>query len=100
MKHVSRITCINNGGFIQEFRVICNGGCIYQSDRYANPQSRIVDLNRFNLPEEAEVWIVVHAILGKAKESWERVAYSRNSSDTAVYRTTGTIWSVSVRLEN
>ncbi len=100
MKHVSRITCINNGGFYQMFEIICNGRGVYRSDKYPNPQSRVVDLNHLNLPEGAEVWIVVHAVLGKTKESWEHVIYSRGSSDSAVYRVTGTIWSVSVKLEN
>lgn len=100
MKRVSRITCINNGGFVQEVRIICNGGCIHKTDKYPNPQSRIVDLNGFNLPENAEIWIEVHARWGKTKVSWERVLYSRTSEDAAVYRVTGTTLSFSVRLEN
>lgn len=100
MKHVSRINCLNNGGFIQEVKIICNGDIVYKTDKYPNPQSRIVNLNDLHLPEGAEIWVEVHAILGKTKASWEHVIYSHTSEDTANYRVTGTIWSVSVRLEN
>lgn len=100
MKHVSRISCLNNGGFVQEVKIIYNGNVICKTGKYPNPQSRIINLNDLNLPEGAEVWIEVHAILGKTKAAWEHVIYSRASEDTAIYRVTGTIWSVSVRLEN
>lgn len=100
MKHVSRITCINNGGFIQEVIIICNGQCVYKTDKYPNPQSRVVNLNEFHLPERSEVWVKVHAVWGRTKEAWEHVIYSRASEDAAVYRVTGTTLSFSVKLEN
>lgn len=100
MENVSRVTCINNGGFIQEFRVCWDGGCSRWSGKYPNPQSRQIDLHDYNLPEGMEVWVEVHAILGKKKQAWEHVFYSSQSADAAVYRTTGTIWSVTVKLES
>lgn len=100
MKHVSMITCINNGGFIQEVKIICNGKKVFKTDKYPNPKSRIVDLNHLNLPEGAEIWIEVHAMWGRTKTSWEHVIYSSASENAAVYRVTGTTLSFSVKLEN
>ena len=67
MENVSRVTCINSGGFVQEFRVCWDGGYSRWSGKYTNPQSRQIDLHDYNLPEGMEVWVEVHAILGKSK---------------------------------
>lgn len=100
MKQVSRITCINNGGFVQEVKIICNGCEVFKTGKYPNPQSRVVNLNELHLPEGSEVWVKVHAVWGRTKESWEHVVYSSASQDAAVYRVTGTTLSFSVKLEN
>ena len=98
------MTCINHGGYVQEFRVrwFFEGqeGASKWSRKYPNPQSFTFDLTGLDIPEGAEVWPEVHAILGKTKQSWEHVIYSPQSNDGALYRTTGTIWSVTIRLEN
>lgn len=104
MKTVRKVTCLNHGGFVQEFKIKWrfNGqeGATQCSERYPNPQSRTFNLADEGIPEGAEVWPEVHAILGITKEAGEHVRYSGESEDGAFYRTTGTIWSFALNLEN
>lgn len=70
MKNVSKITCENGAGFVQEFRVVWKEGehtrvSDWTSGRYPNPQSKTVELSQFGIPVGAEVWVEVHAIAGK-----------------------------------
>ena len=98
MKKVSKINCENRAGFVQEFKVIWNGGESGWSDRYPNPQTESFDLHTLNIPEGAEVWIKVHAILGKTKTADEHVLYDPNSSDAALYQTTGATLTFKIKL--
>lgn len=104
MKTVKKVNCLNNGGFVQEFRIKWRindkEGATPWSVKYPNPQSRSFDLGAEGIPEGAEVWPEVHAILGKTKQAWEHAIFSGKSEDAAFYRTAGTIWSFSVKLEN
>lgn len=70
MKNVSKITCENGAGFVQEFRVVWKEGehtrvSDWTSGRYPNPQSKTVELSQFGIPVGSEVWVEVHAIAGK-----------------------------------
>lgn len=104
MKTVKKVTCLNNGGFVQEFKIKWRfkdqEGATQCSERYPNPQSRTFILADEAIPDGAEVWPEVHAILGKTKEAEEHVLYSSKSEDGAFYRTTGTTLSFAVNLEN
>lgn len=40
MKSVNKIVCVNNGGFVQKFRVRWDNGNSGWSSNYPNPQSR------------------------------------------------------------
>lgn len=99
MQEAQKITCINSAGFVQKFRVKWIGGCSDWSDTYPNPQSRTIDLNKYNIDLEQEVWIEVKAILGRTKESSSKLIYNPLSGNTAVYRTTGTILTYTIKLE-
>ena len=96
---VSRITCINNGGFIQKFRVLWDGGASDWSSKYPNPKSATIDLNRLNIPAPTRVWIEVDAVLGKTKQSSDYVIYNPDNDNAAVYRTTGTTLTYRIHLE-
>ena len=85
----SKIKCINAAGFVQEFCVVWEGGSSDWSRKYPNPGSETIDLTKYNIPDGTEVWVKVHAILGKTKEASEHVTFVRNSGNTAVYRVTG-----------
>ena len=86
MQEVSKIACVNAAGFVQEFRIVW--------------QSRTIDLTRYNIPDGTEVWVEVHAILGKTKQASKHVRFSRNSSAAATYRTTGTTLFFNIGLED
>jgi len=96
---VSKITCINNAGFIQKFRVLWDGGASDWSSKYPNPQSATIDLNGLNIPAHTRVWIEVDAILGRTKQSSDRVIYEPASANAAVYRTTGATLTYRIHLE-
>lgn len=99
MQEVSKIVCVNAAGFVQEFRAVWNGGESDLSGRYPNPQSASIDLNKYNIPDGTEVWVRVHAILGKTKDASDHVRFVRNSPATATYRTTGATLTFSIKLE-
>ena len=99
MQEVSKIACVNAAGFVQEFRIVWQGGKSDLSERYPNPQSRTIELTRYNIPDGTEVWVEVHAILGKTKQASKHVRFSRNSSAAATYRTTGTTLFFNIGLE-
>ena len=96
---VSKISCINNGGFVQKFRVLWDGGASGWTSNYPNPQSATIDLNSLNIPAQTRVWIEVDAILGKTKQSPDRVVYEPTSANAAVYRTTGATLTYRIHLE-
>lgn len=89
MKKVSKISCINLAGFVQEFKVVWNGGESGWSAQYPISQTESFDLHAFNIPAGDEVWIKVHAILGKTITADEHVIYDPNSSEIALYEFTG-----------
>lgn len=99
MQEVSKIACVNAAGFVQEFRVVWEGGKSDLSERYPNPQSRTIDLTRYNIPDGTEVWVEVHAILGKTKQATEHVRFIRNSTSVATYRTKGATLTFKIVLE-
>jgi len=68
MKQVKKITCINNAGFVQKFKVVWNGGQTGWSDTYPNPQSKSFELAEYRVPANTEVWIEVDAVFGKKKQ--------------------------------
>lgn len=96
---VSRITCINNGGFVQKFRVLWDGGAGDWTSNYPNPQSATIDLKGLNIPAQARVWIEVDVVLGKKKQSPDSVIYNPTSENAAVYRTTGATLTYRIHLE-
>lgn len=49
MQEVSKIACVNAAGFVQEFRIVWQGGKSDLSERYPNPQSRTIDLTRYKI---------------------------------------------------
>ncbi|BCS85764.1 hypothetical protein prwr041_16570 [Prevotella herbatica] len=100
MKKVFKINCENRAGFVQEFKVKWHGGESGWSDRYPNPQTKSIDLRTLNIPEGAEVWIEVNAILGKKKTADEHVVYDPNSDDAALYETTGATLTYKIKLIN
>lgn len=100
MQVVNQITCVNNGGFIQKFQVKWeNDGASGWTDYYPNPESKTFDLNNFKIPEGAEVWIEVHAYLGKTKSSDQHVKYSSSAQATATYKVTGGTLTFHIALE-
>jgi len=100
MKKASKINCENRAGFVQEFKVKWNNGESGWSDRYPNPQTESIDLKTLNIPEGAEAWIEVHAILGKKKTADEHIIYDPNSGDAALYQTTGATLTYKIKLMN
>lgn len=97
---VNQIKCINAAGFKQEFCVVWDGGSTDWTQGYLNPGSQTLDLTKYQIPEGAEVWVKVHAIWGKTKESSDRVIFRRNSNNTAVYRTTGATLTFKIHFES
>jgi len=67
--------------------------------RYPNLQSRTIDLRRYNIPDGAEVWVEVHAILGRTKQAKQRVKFVRDYDAVATYRTKGTTLFFEIGLE-
>lgn len=100
MKQVRKITCINNAGFVQKFKVVWNGGQTGWSDTYPNPQSRSIELAEYRVPANTEVWIEVDAVFGKKKKSGDHVIFSPESNDAAIYRTTGATLTYKIHFEN
>lgn len=105
MKSVSKITCENGAGFVQEFKVVWREGAHtrvsdWVSERYPNPQSRSVELSQFGIPAGSEVWVEVHAIAGKTKQAGDHAIYSPESGDAAWFKTTGTTLIYSIKLMN
>lgn len=96
---VSKITCINNGGFVQKFRVLWDGGASAWTSNYPNPKSATIDLKSLNIPAHTRVWIEVDVVLGKTKQSPDRVIYNPDSDSAAVYRTTGATLTYRIHLE-
>lgn len=96
---VSKITCINNGGFVQKFRVLWDGGASDWSSKYPNPKSATIDLKSLNIPAHTRVWIEVDVVLGKTKQSPDRVIYNPDSNSAAIYRTTGATLTYRIHLE-
>ncbi len=99
MQEVNRIACVNAAGFVQEFRVIWDGGRTDLSPRYPNLQSRTIDLRRYNIPDGTEVWVEVHAMLGRTKQAKHRVKFVRDHDAVATYRTKGTTLFFEIGLE-
>lgn len=100
---VSKVTCVNAAGFVQEFCVVWKkgdeGGTSDLSQRYTNPNSWTIDLDKYSIPEGAEVWVKVHAIWGKTKEADDHAIYKRGCGNSAVYRTKGATLTYSIVLE-
>lgn len=103
-QQVSKICCVNAAGFVQEFRVMwkndTGNGSTDLSGHYANPNSKTIDLDKYAIPDGAEVWVKVHAIWGKTKESVKHVTYAKGSGNVATYRTKGATLTFSITLEN
>ena len=101
MKVVNQISCVNHGGFQQKFQVLwVNEGAGGWSDYYNNPDSRSFELTDFSIPGGAEVWIEVHAFMGKTKSSKDHVKYSANAQASAIYKTTGGTLDFHISLED
>lgn len=99
MQVVNQITCINNAGFKMKFKVKWEGGESGYTEYYFNPGSETMNLNNFNIPEGAEVWVEVAALWGKTKSSDDHVKYSATANANATYKVTGATLTYKITLE-
>ncbi len=100
MKKVSKISCRNINLFVQKFKVVWNGGESGWSDEYPISQTKSFDLHSLNIPDGAEVWIMVHVVPDKTKTADEHVLYDPTSGDTAIYETKGSPSGFEIKLIN
>lgn len=100
MQKVSKITCINNGGFDMKFRVRWYSGEKESgwTGTYPNPKSHTIDLTTLNMEPGTEVWPEIHAELGKSHQC-DSVEYDPSSEENATYKITGTTLNVKCSLQ-
>lgn len=102
-QEVSKIVCVNAAGFVQKFRVKwkfgTKSGESDWSSHYTNPYSKEINLDKYVIPDGAEVWVRVKATYGKTKEASDHVIYKRGSGNKAIYRTIGTTLHYHIKLE-
>lgn len=99
MQKVSRITCINNGGFVMKFRVKWNDEESGWTDEYDTRQSKTFDLTTLNIPSGAGVRPEVQAEAGKSRTAGHTVEYDPDSGGVATWVVSGTTTDIHMHLE-
>lgn len=99
MQSVSKISVVNNAGFVMNFYCEWNGGQTGKTRNYPIDQTESINLKDYTIPPGSEVWPVVKAILGKTNSSAEHVIFDPNSNNTATYVVKGTTLKFSVKLQ-
>ena len=97
MLEVQKIACVNDAGFVMNFRVKTAGGESSSTDNYPIDQSRAIDLAALPFREGLEFWPEVHAILGKTHSAKDHIVFKQNGQ-TATYEVRGTTLDYSVKL--
>lgn len=102
-QEVSEIVCLNEAGFVQEFCVkwkkVEENGETDWSQRYPISQSRTIDLDKYTIPDGAEAWVKVKAILGVTKEADDHVIYRKGAASKATYCTSGATLTFKITLQ-
>lgn len=97
LQQVTSITCDNDAGFDMHFQVGWSGGTTNPTGNYPIDQARTIPLDNLGIPANAQVWPIVHAVLGKTKTG-PPVLYVPGSANAATYQVKGTTLDYSVNL--
>lgn len=93
---VSKIKCINHGGFKMKFCVKWNGGESGYSEYFFNPKSKTFDLDTLNISDGSEAWIYVDILWGGSGTANEHVVYKKGCGNVATYEVMGTTYHLTI----
>ncbi len=97
--YVQKITCVNEGGFVMNFWVDWPQGNRWlhtdSTRNYPVGQQETIDLKDYGIPDGADIWPGVQAILGKNQDGPHVLKYSPNGQ-TATFYIHGTTFDIRV----